>query len=185
MVTKEQWLKAQEEERKFHNHDFKDGKEHYRKSYEQYFKYVGIDPDLKGKRIVEIGCADFPALAYCTNLGDCMVIEPMPSEHLKRAGIKICTDLAEDAEYEADEVWLFNVLQHVISPNKIVERAKKQAKIVRYFEPIEYGTDQCHLHNLTFGDFQTWFKNPNYYPPNINAVDFHTWECAYGVYEAI
>lgn len=178
------WRAAQEAERRFHNETFEQGLQHYRESYAQYFKHLGIDYDLKGKNIVEIGPADFPALAYCHNLGkDCLIIEPMPSEHLKRFNIPIITDLAEDAEYTADEVWLFNVLQHVIDPGKIIERAKKQASVIRFFEPINYGTDDCHLWNLTFDMFKEWFGNAvQHYPAGQPVKNFHTWECAYGVW---
>lgn len=180
------WQAAQIEERKFHTEGFHEGREHYGLSYDQYFEYLGIDKDLQGKNIIEIGPADFPALAYCRNLGECAVIEPMPSENLKLSGLKIITDVAEDVEYEADEVWLMNVLQHVIDPNKIVERAKRQSKVVRFFEPINYGVDVCHPWNLTLEMFKGWFGDcVKYYPFNKDAFRFHTWECAYGVYERV
>jgi hypothetical protein len=184
MVTRERWLQAQEAERKYHTEDFQTGFDHYGISYAQYFKHTGVDSDLKGKNICEIGPADFPALAYCKNVGDqSLIIEPMPSEYLKRFGFKIVTELAEDAIYKADEVWLFNVLQHVMDPGKIVENAKASAKIIRFFEPINYGTNEAHPWNLTLEMFQNWFKKVNYYPFNENAVKFHTWECAYGTWE--
>lgn len=186
MVTKEVWDKAQIEERKFHTEGFHEGREHYGLSYEQYFKYLGIEYDLQGKNIIEIGPADFPALAYCKNLGEgCAVIEPMPSENLKLSGLKIINAMAEDVEYDADEVWLMNVLQHVIDPTKIVERAKKQSKVIRFFEPVNYGIDVCHPWNLTLDMFTEWFgiENVNYYPFNKEAFRFHTWECAYGVWK--
>lgn len=186
MVTHDRWQQAQLAERKFHNEDFETGKEHYGISYDQYFNYLGIDKDLKGKNVIEIGPADFPALAYCENLGEgCAVIEPMPSENLKLSGLRVIKDLAEDADYEADEVWLMNVLQHVISPDMIVERAKKQSKAIRFFEPINYGVDVCHPWNLTMEMFKGWFGDVNYYPFNPGAFRFHTWECAYGVYKCL
>jgi hypothetical protein len=184
MVTKERWEAAQVEERKFHTEGFHEGREHYGITYEQYFKYLGIEKDLQGKNIVEIGPADFPALAYCENLGpNCLVIEPMPSENLKLSGLTILQDIAEEAVYEADEVWLMNVLQHVIDPHKIVDRAKQQSKVIRYFEPVNYGTDVCHPWNLTKEMFEGWFGEVNYYPKNTTAVWFHTWECVYGVWQ--
>lgn len=183
-VTIETWQKAQEAERRFHHEDFETGKIHYDSSYKQYFQFLNINNNLKGKNIVEIGPADFPALGYCFNLGtECKIIEPMPSEHLKRFGINICTDLAENAIYESDEVWLFNVLQHVIDPYKIVERAKKQSKVIRFFEPINYGINECHPWNLTMSMFIEWFGEcVKYYDFNNEAVNFHTWECAYGIW---
>jgi hypothetical protein len=184
MVTNERWQQAQAAERAFHNEPFEQGFEHYRESYHQYFQHLQIDSDLKGLNIVEIGPADFPALAYCTNRGEgCLIIEPMPSEYLKRFDIPISTAMAEDAEYKADEVWLFNVLQHVIDPYKPVERAKAQSKVVRFFEPIDYGVNECHPWNLTMEMFKEWFGDcVKFYPAGQEVHNFHTWECAYGVW---
>lgn len=188
IITQERWQQAQEAERKFHNESFDEGYAHYMKSYQQYFKYLGIDPNtFSSNKIVEIGPANFPALAYYrnNNVGS-IIIEPLPSEYLKRFGIPIKTEPAEYCEYEADEVWLFNVLQHVLDPNLIVERAKKQAKVIRFFEPTNYGVDECHPHNLTMEMFNDWFGAcVKYYPKNDTAVNFHRWECAYGVWEKV
>lgn len=184
VVTREQWLKAQEAERAFHNEDFDAGYAHYAESYDQYFKWLGIERDQKGKKIVEIGPADFPALAYCSNYHPrSFIIEPMPSDHLKRFGIPISTEIAEFLHYTADEVWLFNVLQHVIDPNEIVKRAKEGATVIRFFEPINYGIDTCHPWNLTKEMFDKWFADcVKIYPAGQDVRNFHTWECAYGVW---
>jgi hypothetical protein len=184
-ITIDRWLDAQNEERKFHNLKFEEGYNHYKKTYEQYFKYLGINPNLGGKKICEIGPADFPALAYCSNRGNSFVVEPMPSEILKELELPIDTRMAEDVDMiDCDEVWLFNVLQHTMDPDAIVWRAKGAGKI-RFFEPINYGTDECHLHNFTLKDFQDWFgfERVKYYPKNNNASYFHQWECAYGVWQ--
>lgn len=184
MVTKQQWEAAQKAERQFHNEPFLTGLEHYLDSYMQYFEHLGIDSDLRGKNIVEIGPADFPGLAYCSNLGaNCLIIEPMPSDHLKMFELRISNEMAEDAVYEADEVWLFNVLQHVIDPYKIVERAKEQSKVIRFFEPINYGINECHPWNLTMQMFKGWFGDcVKHYPAGQDVKNFHTWECVYGVW---
>lgn len=181
-ITRDQWLKAQEAERRFHNEDFEAGLKHYAESYKQYFKWLGIE-SVGHKVIVEIGPADFPALGYIAHGQGSTIIEPMPSEHLRRFNIPIITECAEDVYYLADEVWLFNVLQHVIYPYKIVERAKAQARCIRFFEPIDYGIDQCHPWNLTEAMFKEWFGEcVQVYPGNPNAVNFHTHKCAYGVW---
>lgn len=184
-ISKERWIHAQEAERTFHSESFEDGYNHYMESYQYYRTHLQINPNLEGKNICEIGPADFPALAYCLNPGaKCVIIEPLPSEYLKRFNIPIITDPAEDAEYNVDEVWLFNVLQHVINPYLIVERAKKQSKVIKFFEPINYGVNDPHPWNLTMEMFQEWFPGSvKYYPPNQPVHNFHTHECAYGVYK--
>lgn len=186
MIELSRWQKAQEAERKFHNEDFETGKAHYAKSYKQYFLWLSINPDLKGMNVIEIGPADFPALGYCANIGaNSLIIEPMPSDFLRRFNLPVSTDMAEDAVYNADEVWLFNVLQHVRDPYAIVERAKKQAKVIRFFEPINYGIDDCHPWNLTMEMFRDWFGDcVRHYKGNPQAEAFHTHECAYGIWRA-
>lgn len=177
-----QWQQAQENERKFHTMNKEQGIKHYEKVYQQYFKYLNIDTDLKNKVVCEIGCADFPALHYCKNIGASFIIEPMPSEILKTFGIRLETFLAENVDFAGvDEVWLFNVLQHTMSPDEIIKNCKK-AKTIRFFEPINYGVDLCHLHNLTFEMFLNWFEVAKYYPANNNNNNFHTHECCYGVW---
>lgn len=181
IITHDRWLKAQAAERQFHNEDFETGKRHYANSYLQYFAYLNII-DPVGV-ICEIGPADFPALGYISHAKGSLIIEPMPSDHLKRFNIPILQMMAEDAIYKVDEVWLFNVLQHVVDPYKIVERAKSQSDCIRFFEPINYGINDCHPWNLTMEMFENWFGDcVQHYPFNDNAKQFHTWECAYGVW---
>ena len=177
------WINAQIEERKHHNLTKDEGVKHYAKSYENYFHFCGIDKNIKNKLIAEIGPADFPALAFCDNIGYSYIVEPLPSDILKTFGIGIVQKKAEELSFgQCDEVWLFNVLQHVEDPDKIVENAKMAKKVI-FFEPINYGVDTCHLHNLTMEMFKDWFGDVNYYHKNDKATAFHTWECAYGVWK--
>ena len=176
------WERAQISERRKHTFEFQEGYLHYLRSYVTYFSYLQIDLNIKGNKIAEIGPADYPGLSYCFNTQNCVAIEPMPSIILSTSGINVVRCKAEDFDFsDYDEVWIMNVLQHVEDPGKIVEKAK-QAKCVKFFEPINFGTDECHLHNLTMEMFKDWFGDVKYYPKNENAVAFHTWECAYGIW---
>jgi len=188
-VTKSEWDQAQINERKFHdNMDYETGIEYYRETYRQYFSILEIDPDLKGKTIIEIGPADFPGLAYCKNEGPSIVIEPMPSEKLIRSlegkNVRIITDLAEHFQFpKVDEVWIMNVLQHTMDPKLIIEKSKRHANLVKFFEPIHYGTDDCHLHNFSIEYFYQYFGEcVRHYPRNKAAVKFHAHECSCGVW---
>lgn len=182
MISSTDWQRAQIEERKYHTLTKSEGVNHYAKTYEQYFNFLDIVPDLRERRIAEVGPADIPALSFCSNVGFSYIVEPLPSDILSTFGIAILKKKAEDVNFKyTDEVWLFNVLQHVEDPAKIVENAKK-ASVVRFFEPINYGIDACHLHNLTMEMFKEWFGDVGYYPGNKKAECFHQWECAYGVY---
>lgn len=192
MVKPEKWLTAQLAERKQHTYSYEEGFPHYRDSYKQYFDFTGASFSPRHKIIVEIGPADFPALSYCSGYWKGIVVEPMPSAMLKtwahdKTDIEIyafpmeyfpAEILAKD--HRIIEVWLFNVLQHVIDPEIVIAHCKKIANVIRFFEPINCGTDECHLWNLTMEMFNRWFGQVQHYPTSPNAINFHTHECAYG-----
>jgi hypothetical protein len=179
------WDMAQIAERQQHTMDAQNAIEHYAKSYRQYFEHVGINPDVTGKVIAEIGPADIPGLYYCQGTDKSFVVEPMPSDILPTLGVKVRKAKAENVDYsKVDEVWLFNVLQHVQDPEKIVQKVKK-AKRVRWFEPVDQGTDACHLHNLTHEMFIEWFGVSNRYIATPDVQAFHTATCSYGVYDNV
>lgn len=187
-ITQERWAEAQEAERRFHNDPKDVALVKYSESYSQYFKWLGIDPDLKGKSIIEIGPADVPALYFCENYSQSCIIEPMPSTLLYELvfDLPICLSMvvAEDNDINnCDEVWLFNVLQHVLDPDKVVDNCKKWAKTIRYFEPVDQPISDCHPHAPTQDDFKRWFGDAaKLYQGNPNAVNFHTAKCMYGVW---
>jgi len=190
MITNEQWQQAQILERRAHTMEKSKAVDAYRNAYKQYFGYLGMEADQYMSIIVEIGCADVPALLFCYNFIG-FVIEPMESSVLKEIcelkHIPLIKDMAETCKIpECDEIWFFNVLQHVLNPDIVIERAKKAAKIIRFFEPINFGIDRKHLHNFTLDYFKKHFKNDvvKHYPTNTEAVDFHTHECAYGTWSA-
>lgn len=186
-TAREQWCIAQEEERKQHTNTMEEGLAHYGEGYRQYFEHLGIEPDQKGKRIIEIGCADFPALHFCKNYVG-IVIEPMSSPILRKLIIQDKLLLlplpAEDALFPyANEVWLFNVLQHVIDPSIIIKKAKEYASIVRFFEPINCPKDKCHLHTFTLDYFRQMFGDcVKHYIAEEGVKNFHQAECAYGIW---
>lgn len=188
-ADKQTWVKAQMAERKFHTHTFEEGNKHYNDSYNQYFKYLDIKPSID-KVIMEIGCADFPALSYCDLKTKCYIIEPMPSQILLNTISKSGNLILIDKPFEeietlpnVDEVWLMNVLQHVIDPDVILNKCKEISNTIRYFEPINAPLNECHLHAFDIDYFKRFFGDSvKHYPKNNTAVNFHQWECAYGVW---
>ena len=179
-----EWENAQKAERLKHNLSNKEAIKHYILSYAQYFKWLGIHPFLGGKVIGEVGPADVPALAFCIETDNSFVVEPMPSDILQTFGLFVIKHPAEQVDFTmCDEVWLFNVLQHVEDLEGVVSSVKK-AKAVRWFEPVNQGTDECHLHNLTHEMFKDWFGVSNVYKANPDAVNFHTAECSYGYFQS-
>ncbi len=187
-ITRERWQQAQIAERAAHVHTFEEGRSWYEKIYPRYFSYLGINPDLRLEWIIEIDCADFPALGHCKNLFNCIIIEPMPSEYLDKMiegkNIALIKAPCEDVVLpKVNEVWLLNVLQHVIDPDKIINQCKEAADVIRFFEPINYPTNEPHPHLFTLDYFKSHFGEcVNHYPPNPNEPEFHQWENAYGVW---
>lgn len=193
MDNREKWKIAQIEERKQHDHNTVEfGLEAYRNGYRQYFEHLRVDhAQVIGKTIMEIGCADFPALYYITGYHKGIIVEPMPSDIMrklisqKQVAIDIVTLPAEDYDFpKVDEVWLLNVLQHVIDPNVIINKAKAAASVIRFFEPIGTPLDKCHLHSFTLDYFRSHFgvDAVKHYVAEEGVKNFHTCNNAYGVW---
>lgn len=184
-ATKERWQQAQQEERKHHTMSMAEGIAHYKRSYDNYLHYLGTDYNHEGKTIVEIGCADFPALSHVT--AKCkVVIEPMPSINLESiCGVYDINLIKEPVEEitmpQSDEIWLLNVLQHVIDPDAFLDKCKASTKLIRFFEPIDYPADVCHPHVLTEELFTKWFGEFKIYDDKV--AGFHQWRCAYSNYK--
>lgn len=201
------WLAAQDAEASYHFPDFysyENTIENYKWSYKNYFKWFNIKTSKKFKSILEIG----PALVSGCEFVDCekrTIIEPLYTEsmmqkhpeirkhhaRLLESNVEIYTGVAEDFDdygsYE--EVWMFNVLQHVKNPTTILEKAMK-AKVVRVFEPIDLPVDTqyggAHPHELTKETFSCMINcegqlNAKMYQPsgieNFHGVPCYT--CAY------
>jgi hypothetical protein len=189
-ITKERWVQAQENEKTHHNHSFRESAMHYENAYKHYFSYVGGSFDLQNRSILEIGPAKVPGLYFCKNYSRSYIIEPLKFEETEenfkdKPDITFIRDPAETCDFpNVDEIWLFNVLQHVIDPNLIIERCKKHSKIIRYFEPIDTSCDIAHPHTFNIEFFENHFgKNctTRYIaPPDVSGFHQHT--CAYGVY---
>lgn len=118
----------------------------------KYAKRIGLELlqsevmffNLHGKSVLDIGGGVTSLLLKCTNRGYCAVLDPLPipnwcKSRYEAAEIDYIEDKAEDlvATTTFDEVWIYNVLQHVQNPQKIIENAKKAGKLIRIFEWID------------------------------------------------
>jgi UDP-glucose 6-dehydrogenase len=196
MVTREQWKIAQEKEIQHHanNFDFNEAnKNHYREIYQNIFNFVNpeFNFDVKNKKILEIGPGVFAAFLYCNNTENSIIIEPLNfPENVKKVyenkNIKILNEAVEDIEIpKVDEIWVFNVMQHIYNPGQFVAKLKKSARKILFFEPINTAIDDLHLHSYSFEDFQNYFgKNVVKQYDGGSIKNFHTANCAYGVWES-
>lgn len=187
----ERWKEAQIAERAQHTLNYMEGLLHYSNSYKHYFRFVGLGNDLGGLNVIEVGPADFPALNECSGDGVRIIVEPMPSEHLERIckekGIELVNIPFEDIkEWKIPEgtieVWLFNVMQHIIDPDKFIEQAKSIADRIRFFEPIDQPINEYHPHTYTLAEYQKYFGDCVQLYAGGNIPGFHEADCAYGVW---
>jgi glycosyltransferase involved in cell wall biosynthesis len=132
-----------------------------------YARYMNIKQDyysfdVEGKSILDIGGGPTSMLLKTTNLKKGKVIDPIEYpkwtiERYNSKNIDVVVDIAENANEEGwDEVWIYNCLQHVIDPQKIIENAKKSAKVLRIFEWINIPPHDGHPHCLTKENLDAW-----------------------------
>ncbi|MCK4814734.1 hypothetical protein KA005_03105 [bacterium] len=100
----------------------------------------GFQFNLRGKSILDIGGGPISLLLKCVNFSKAVVVDPcnFPGwilERYKAHNIGFINNPAEEIELSGfDEVWIYNVLQHVIDPEEVLMLAKKTGKVVRIFE---------------------------------------------------
>jgi len=187
-IDKQRWTIAQEEEKLHHMHEtVNDSINKWREIYDFYFRYLNINLDLDGKTILEIGPARIAALLYCDNYGPSFIVEPTKyedTEHLyDKKPITFIRELYEECKSPiVDEIWLFNVLQHIQDPDAFIEKCKQNAKIIRFFEPINTPIETHHPHSFTFEEYVKYFGDSvNLYKGSTEK--FHTADCVYGNYK--
>jgi hypothetical protein len=151
----------------------------------QIFGY-GIDFD--GQSIVDIGGGPYSMLLKRTDFGLSTVIDPglCPEWVAKRyeaAGITGIALRGEDiVAGNYDEALIYNCLQHVEDPERIVRNVKRIAKVIRVFEWIDAPTDTMHLHTLKEDVLNVWFGGTGK-TERINEPLFHGYSpCYYGIF---
>lgn len=121
--------------------------------------------DLSGISVLDIGGGPVSMLLKTVNGGNLVVLDPCKyptwvHERYKAAGIFYRVVAGEDADDEIsssfDEVWIYNVLQHVQDPEKIVANARKIGRSVRIFEWIDFPAHVGHPHELKAELLSSW-----------------------------
>lgn len=189
-ITKQRWEEAQVGEKIYHIAEpVEMSYEAYKKAYGHYFKWLDINPDLGGKSVIEIGPGRIAGLLFCNNYAKSYVLEPTEYEgidHLYSGlhKLEVIKKTAEEWDFpQVDEVWLFNLLQHVQDPDLLIEKCKKAAKVIRFFEPVDLPTNLEHPFTFSVDDFKGYFGDcVKEYAANQGIEGFHGAKCAYGVY---
>ena len=126
-------------------------------------------PDLEGKSIIDIGCGPFSLLLnvkqHTEKPAQRVALDPNNYGELDSkyalAGIERSYVKGEDISHHLnfDEAWIYNVLQHVEDPIRVLNNAVNIAKRVRIFEWINVPPYTGHLHQLSEGVLDSQFES--------------------------
>jgi hypothetical protein len=173
--NKEIWIQAQGAELNHWNHPGIDEHEFMRQP-STFNKALELNiGDLEQKSILDIGGGPCSILLHSVNFKkpETTVVDPIYSLHPEfsgrldqikqryvNVGITFENKMAEEflcalpEEYKFDEAWIYNCLQHVYEPEKILVNTLKHTKILRLAEYINCPTDTAHLHIFD----ELWFE---------------------------
>lgn len=143
--------------------------------------------DVRGASVLDIGGGPVSLLLKCHNVRG-KVVDPCnypawTRERYRLAGMEFEQIAGEDiAESGWDECWLYNVLQHVREPARVVANARRAAKIVRLFEWIDTGTSDGHPNNLTEAALNEWLGGEGKVE-QLTGQNTCVGKCYYGVFK--
>jgi len=149
--------------------------------------------DLKDKSILDIGSGPYSLLLKCVNFKNSFVTDPLMNkfpqwtkERYKEAGLFPMSIAGEDllkhkVDKIFDEVWIYNVLEHVRDPKKIIKNARKLGKVIRIFEWLETPFHVGHPQTLTQKDLDKWLGGEG--KVEIINREGTKGKCYYGVFK--
>jgi SAM-dependent methyltransferase len=132
-----------------------------------YSRLMGLPDDLNmgNRTILDVGCGPVSMLLRATH-GGALGVDPLTlSEETKaryaQANVALCHDKAEDFQpgKHYDEGWMYNCLQHVDDPNKVMANLLNSVDSVRIFEWIEMPVYPGHPHTFTADQFEQWIPS--------------------------
>lgn len=205
------WKKAQEWEREWHGNCINSFHEEEKQLvYAEKMGLIRTPTpktpynfDLEGKSILDIGGGAYSILLKCVNFsGDTSIIDPLMDKYPNwvrarydtlgigylgcMGGEDILTyetgdgvKLFEPAQF--DEVWIYNVLEHVIDPKKIIDNALELGKVLRIFEWVETRTNIGHPHSLKKTELDAWLGGEG----KVEEIDHDgaVGKCYYGIFK--
>ena len=142
--------------------------------------------DGYNKTIIDIGGGPTSMLLKHQNLKQGIVVDPCDyptwvAERYLEANIVYLKFTGEtDLKLKADEVWIYNCLQHTIDPEQIIKNAKSYAPVIRLFEWVGTGVVEGHPHDLKASDLNEWLEGKGKVEP-INENGCYG-ICYYGVF---
>lgn len=148
------------------------GEETKQLTYAQRMDLVSVNTDghwpvydMKGKSVLDLGGGPASILLKCVNLGTAKVVDPceyptwiVHRYHTAQIAYERAPaeELVVPPDEAFDECWIYNVLQHVQDPEKIISNALLSAKLVRVFEWIDLPPHIGHPHELKAQSLTQW-----------------------------
>lgn len=130
----------------------------------QSFSWEGKWPvyNMQNQSVLDIGGGPVSLLLKCVNLKESFVVDPCDYPdwiiyRYREAGITFLPIKGEDLlAKNVDEVWIYNVLQHVDDPEKVIKNAQASGKLIRVFEWIDMPPVAGHPHELKEETLNKW-----------------------------
>lgn len=121
--------------------------------------------DLGGKSIMDIGGGPASILLKCKNFKKAIVVDPCTypkwvHDRYSLHGITFLHQKGEDIDETnpMDEAWIYNVLQHVDDPEKLVRNAVRTSRILRIFDWLDTPPWLGHPHTIHREDLYDWIS---------------------------
>jgi len=164
MTTAHVWTQAQRAEREYWCPTDADAWVMRRAAEQEqlalYAGLLGLTPDrVRGRSVLDLGCGPQGLLlTMAPFLRRGMAVDPLmfagqDEARYAAAGILRIIEPAETFrapnDERFDEVWCYNVLQHVMDPERVLETARMHADWVRLFEWLHVPASVVHPHVIT------------------------------------
>jgi hypothetical protein len=118
---------------------------------------------IDGPSVVDFGGGPVSLLLKCRGVSNPLVVDPCDYPAWVRArynaaGIVWWREPGETFHLGDiyNEAWIYNVLQHVVDPEALVENARKSAHRIRIFEWIDTPPSEGHPHTLRAKELDKW-----------------------------
>jgi hypothetical protein len=105
-----------------------------------------------GKIVVDPG--EYPEWVYARYKAARVTYIQQPAEQFE------LWDIGTQRPLRFDECWLYNVLQHVIDPERVIAVARRHSRLVRVFEWVLMPAHEGHPHELSPADLDRWLDVP-------------------------
>ena len=120
--------------------------------------------DMKGATVIDVGAGPYSLLLKAINFAAAFAVDPLMDrfpqwvrERYLAHGVQPVTATGEEMFLpKADEVFLYNVLEHTQDPQAVVKNALRHCGTLRLFEWIETRPNMSHPHVQTAELLDEW-----------------------------